>query len=79
MAVGDEQLNKIMSHYTVDIHTLEDENRLLKETINNFKTELAKFRKAPLLIADVKEVVGENAILRLHNGNEFWVDVSSEC
>ncbi|MBW2999720.1 AAA family ATPase, partial [Candidatus Woesearchaeota archaeon] len=42
-------------------------------------TELAKFRKAPLLIADVKEVVGENAILRLHNGNEFWVDVSSEC
>jgi proteasome regulatory subunit len=79
MAVGDEQLNKIMSHYTVDIHTLEEENRLLKETINNFKTELAKFRKAPLLIADVKEVVGENAILRLHNGNEFWVDVSSEC
>lgn len=72
-------LNKVMSHYTVDVSSLEDENRILKETIANLKEELNKFNRTPLLVATIKEMVNNNALLRLNNGNEFFVDVSAKC
>ena len=72
-------LNKVMAHYTIDISAVEEENRMLRETVTSLKEELTKFNRAPLLIAEVKELVGENVILRLNNGNEFFVDVSSAC
>ncbi|MDO8642952.1 MAG: AAA family ATPase [Candidatus Woesearchaeota archaeon] len=72
-------LNKVMAHYTIDVSAVEEENRVLRETVNSLKDELGKFNKTPLLIAEVKELIGENVILRLNNGNEFFVDVSSAC
>src|SRR3990172_5351094 len=79
MPVKDEEiLNKVMTHYTMDISTLEEENRILKETLANMKNELSKFHHTPLLVAYVKVVVGENVHLRLNNGNEFFVSVASE-
>ena len=78
-AKDEDILNKVMSHYTVDINSLEEENRLLKETVHNLKDELSKFHKTPLLVAYIRDLIGENALLRLNNGNEFFVDVSNEC
>lgn len=75
----DDILNKVMSHYTVDVSSLEEENRILKDTITNLKEEISKYNRAPLLVADVRDIIGENALLRLNNGNEFFVDVSSNC
>lgn len=72
-------LNKVMAHYTIDISVVEEENRMLRDTVTSLKEELTKFNRTPLLIAEVKELHGENAILRLNNGNEFFVDVSSAC
>ncbi len=72
-------LGKVMTHYTVDVNSLEEENRILKETIANLKEELNKFNRTPLLVAAVRELVGNNALLRLNNGNEFFVDVSAKC
>lgn len=74
-----EILNKVMTHYTVDVSSLEEENRILKETIANLKEELNKFSRTPLLVANIKEMIGPNAVLRLNNGNEFFVDVSTRC
>ncbi len=72
-------LHKVMSHYTIDLTSVEEENRVLRETVNSLKEEINKFNRAPLLVAEVKELLAENAILRLNNGNEFFVDVSSAC
>lgn len=72
-------LGKVMTHYTVDVNSLEEENRILKETIANLKEELNKFNRTPLLVAAIRELVGSNALLRLNNGNEFFVDVSAKC
>ncbi len=72
-------LGKVMTHYTVDVSSLEEENRILKETIANLKEELNKFNRTPLLVAAIRELVGNNALLRLNNGNEFFVDVSAKC
>lgn len=72
-------LGKVMTHYTVDVNSLEEENRVLKETIANLKEELNKFSRTPLLVATVRDLVGTNALLHLNNGNEFLVDVSAKC
>lgn len=65
--------------FSYDAASLEEENRLLKETIATLKAELARFQKAPLLVAEVKELLGEQALLRLTNGNEFLVELSPGC
>lgn len=74
---GDE-LNKIVSSYTVDVSSLEEENRLLKQTAQSLKEELNKMQRTPLLVAEVREVIEPNIIIRLPNGNEFFVEISSE-
>jgi len=78
-AKDEDILNRMISHYTVDISSLEEENRILKETVTGLKEELNKFSRTPLLVANVKEIIGENALLKLNNGNEFFVDISSDC
>ena len=70
---------KVVSQYTVDVGSLEEENRLLKETVGSLKEERNKFQRVPLLVAQIRDIIAENALLRLHNGNEFFVEVSSAC
>jgi ATP-dependent 26S proteasome regulatory subunit len=68
-----EILSSVIAGYTTDIQTLEDENRLLKETVNNLKRELEKYHQPPLLVAEVKDLIDGNVLLKLNNGNEFYV------
>ncbi len=79
MASNDEIINKVMTGYSVDVNTLEEENKILKETVNHLKQELNKFQRNPLLVAEVRDIVEGNALLRLNNGNEFFVDIASGC
>ncbi|RME77723.1 AAA family ATPase [Candidatus Woesearchaeota archaeon] len=72
-------LNNIINGYASDIQQLEDENRILKETVAHLKREISKFQQPPLLVAEVKEVMGEHALLKLNNGNEFFVMVGPEA
>ncbi len=65
--------------YSADSNQLEIENKVLKETITHLKDELAKFQKPPLLSAEVKDVLEGGAMIRLNNGNEFFVNVSPAC
>ncbi|MFC1691310.1 proteasome-activating nucleotidase [Nanoarchaeota archaeon] len=74
-----EMLDAIMSHYTVDMNSLEDENRVLKETVNHLKNELDKFQKPPLHVCEVRDVEDGRAFVKLNNGNEFYVEMSSDA
>jgi len=51
------------------------ENEVLKATIAGLKAELHKFNKPPLLVCDVINVQGEQAIVRLNNGHAFFVNI----
>src|SRR3989338_10424286 len=73
------KIDSIIYGYTTNTNALEDENKLLKETVSKFKEELETFKKIPFLVAEVKDIVEKNAIIRLQNGNEFFVNISSEC
>jgi proteasome regulatory subunit len=76
---GKKRLDKVVSHYTIDVNSMEEENRLLKETVEHLKLELNRLQKTPLLVAEVRQIIGDNAVLRLPNGNEFFVEILSEC
>ena len=65
--------------YSMDNSHLELENKVLKETITHLKDELSKFQKVPLLAAEIKDLLEDGAMIRLNNGNEFFVSISPGC
>ncbi|MGV8161995.1 MAG: proteasome-activating nucleotidase [Candidatus Nanoarchaeia archaeon] len=59
------------------VNALEQENRILRETIFQLKLELDRYRAPALMIAEVADLMDKNAIIKLPNGNKFLVNVSS--
>lgn len=59
---------------------IQEENRILKETIRQLRMELDRYRTPAFLIAEVSEVMNKDqqAIIKVPNGNRFLVDVSSD-
>ena len=57
---------------------VEQENRLLRETISQLKHELDRYRSPALLVADVAELVDDShSIIVMPNGNKFFVDIAT--
>ncbi|NQU79044.1 AAA family ATPase [Candidatus Woesearchaeota archaeon] len=73
-----EILSSIITGYSTDIQTLEGENKLLKETINTLKKEMMRYQQPPLLVAEIKDIIDGSVLLKLNNGNEFYVGSSHE-
>ncbi len=73
-----DKIDNIMYSYATDVSHLEDENRILKETLTHMKEELTRMKSNPLMVCDVKEIMGKNAIIRIPNGNSFYVDLSQD-
>jgi len=56
---------------------LEEENLILKETLNQLREEVERYRAPALMVAELCEMAGEYAIIRIPNGNKFYVTLSS--
>jgi proteasome regulatory subunit len=65
--------------YTTEVPKLEEENRVLKDTIKSLNNELDKLRELPYLVCELREIIDNKAIIKLPNGNTFYVNVASEC
>lgn len=61
--------------YTTNVNNLEEENRFLRESIENLEKELEKFKRTPLIVCEVRDFIDKKALVRLPNGNEFLVDL----
>jgi len=72
-------LDSVIYSYSTSSSQTNEENRILKETVNKLKEELDRFKAAPLMVCDVRNVFGKEAIIRLPNGNQFYVNISQEC
>jgi proteasome regulatory subunit len=73
-------LDSVIYNYTTVSNRLEEENRILKDTVNKLKEELDRFREPPLMVCEVMDVFSKNnAIIRIPNGNQFSVNVSESC
>ena len=71
-------IDSVMYRYSTSVSPYEEENRILKETINRLREEVERFKAFPLMVCEVKELFGENAIIKIPNGNQFLVNISSE-
>ncbi len=72
----EEVIEKVMYGYSVETSQIEEENKILKQTIEHLKAELKRFQNPPLMVAEIKEQVGDNFLIKLNNGNEFYVSSS---
>jgi len=72
-------IDSIMYRYSTSASPYEEENRILRETVNRLKEEVEKYRASPLMVCEVKELFSGNAIIKIPNGNQFLVNVSNEC
>jgi ATP-dependent 26S proteasome regulatory subunit len=68
-----------MYSYSTSANPYEEENRILKETINRLKEEIERYKSTPLMVCEVRETFGSNVLIRIPNGNQFLVNISSEC
>ena len=41
--------------------------------------ELNKFSAPPLMLCEIRDSMGEQVVIKIPNGNQFLVNVSSEC
>jgi proteasome regulatory subunit len=79
------ELDKAIFSYstTSDTSELEEENRLLKDTIEQLRSEVERFRSPALLVAEVAEINHKKkqrfAVIKVPNGNQFFVNVSEEA
>ena len=60
-------------------YCLEEENRILKESVESLRNELEKFKKGPLVVCEVRDVLDNKLLVRFPNGNEFLVDKTFNC
>lgn len=58
--------------------SLQEENKLLKASMFYMKQEIAKFKETPLLVCDVKKLVGNKAVIKIPNGNSFFVNILAD-
>jgi proteasome regulatory subunit len=65
--------------YQADVSGLEEENRFLRESVENLERELEKFKRTPLIACEVRDLVDNRALIRLPNGNEFLVEITDGC
>lgn len=69
--------NSVMYNYSVEMGALEEENRFLRETINHLRQELDRLNTPPLMVSEVSDVHDNHAIIKIPNGNKFFVAASS--
>lgn len=72
-------LDSVIYSYSASSNQASEENRVLRETVNKLREELDRFKSAPLMVSEVRNVFGKDALIRLPNGNQFYVNVSEEC
>ena len=72
-------IDSLMYSYSTSSNQYEEENRILKETINRLKEEVERFKSTPLMVCEIRETFGNNSIIRIPNGNQFLVNISNEC
>jgi len=65
--------------YGRTLNLLEEENNLLRKTLDQVREDLERLRRSPLMVCEVAVQKGGHAVIKLPNGNRFFVEVSLDC
>lgn len=71
-----EEFDSTVYSYVSQGTDLERENMILKQTVSQLRTELDRFRSPALMVAEIGDIIDKHAVIRVPNGNKFYVDVS---
>ncbi len=63
--------------FSTSSQDVEQENRLLKDVVSQLRSEVDRYRTPALMVAEVCDVFGEKALIRIPNGNKFLVNRAS--
>ncbi|MDP7116493.1 MAG: AAA family ATPase [Candidatus Woesearchaeota archaeon] len=77
--MANSKIDDVVYSYATDLSQLEEENRVLKETVENLREEITKLKQAPLMVCELKDIIGKNAIVKIPNGSSFFVNISEDC
>ena len=72
-------IDSIMYSYSTSANPIEEENKILRETISRLKDEIERFKAPPLMVCEIRDIIGETALIKIPNGNQFSVNISKEC
>ena len=72
-------VESLIYNYTTASNNYDEENRILKETVNRLKEEIERFKTPPLMVCEIREIQGKTSIIKIPNGNQFLVNVSNDC
>ena len=72
-------LDSVIYRYTADNNQMEEENRILRETIDKLRSEIEQFKSPPLMVCEVMDITGKQAIIQIPNGNQFSVAIADSC
>lgn len=68
--------SEVSYHHHLFEEVVQEENKLLKSTISELRDEVQRFRSPSLMLAEVFDVYGDKAVIKIPNGNKFLVNVS---
>lgn len=73
-------LDAVIYNYSTISGKLEEENRILKDTVAKLKEDLDRMREPPLMVSEIMNVIDkEKAVIKIPNGNQFLVYVANDC
>lgn len=72
-------MESVMYDYAVNTNELEEENQLLRQTVQQLRSEVERFRNPPLMVCEVTEQVQDGWIIKIPNGNKFFTNASEDC
>src|SRR4051812_46225648 len=58
--------------FTVNVSALEEENQLLRQTVQQLRLEVERFRTPPLMVCEVTDVFKDGIVIKIPNGNKFF-------
>ncbi|HLD10948.1 MAG TPA: AAA family ATPase [Candidatus Nanoarchaeia archaeon] len=68
----------VLDKIKVKDDVLLEENRFLRNSVSYLKAEVDKFKTTPLIVCEVRRVVGDKAIVKLPNANHFFVSIAKD-
>jgi len=77
--MSSEKISDVVYGYTSNSNALQEENNLLRENLNKIRIEVERYKKAPLMVCEIRELYGNQAVIKIPNGNQFLVEVSIDC
>tara|TARA_B100000315_G_scaffold254179_1_gene294647 strand:+ start:1913 stop:3049 length:1137 start_codon:yes stop_codon:yes gene_type:complete len=77
--MANSKIDDVVYSYATDLSALEEENRILKETVDSLREEITKLKNPPLMVCEIKDIIGKNAIVRIPNGSSFFVNISEDA